>query len=1383
MATRRRVVEQHEDWLTLAEPEAPWFSVPALKRAFPNGLDPVAPEIRAEHKARWYGGDELMAARTATDRSDYVDWLLGDVLGWRDDYRHGDRLPADLAIGVTRHDVTIAPTGAYAPSRSRPLGLFDDLDPDLPDDDVVSAPVVLVYVLPAGIDPRQRPAGDTWPATWVQRVALSCRHHGVPLGLITDGDHLTLVHAANGQATGWGSWRASEFATEAVLLDSFVSMLHARRFTACPDADMPAALLVESAASQLEVTNQLGNQVRRAVELLINAISRANVDRGGQLLNGVPPHQVYEAAVTAMMRLVFLLVAEENRLLPVDNAHYQRLYAVRTLRESLEQERFENPEALETRTTAWHRLLATSRAVHSGVHHDDLAVPAYGGALFDPDRHGFLEGRAVGESWRTAVSAPIPVTDLDVLAILDALLVLRLSANDTQRLSYRNVDVEQIGHIYERLLDHDAVLADRVVLGLRGRPGEEPEVALADLEAKQLDGAAKLVAFLSDDKGKHGGCYVGTKNQVSKLLAAPVDGQVRAALVQACRGDQTLAMRVEPFANLLRLDLRDRPTVFTPGTVYVTETGSRRDSGTAYTTKELADEVAEHALAPLCYAPGPQDTPDTNQWRIRPSAELLELKVCDPAVGSGAILVAACRYLAERLVEAWRAEGDPRALTTATAADDPNRVDVVVDARRLVAEHCCYGVDRNPMAVEMAKLSMWLTTVAKDRPFTFLDHALKAGDTLLGIWSFDQLRYLHYDPAAGRNRTVPIADWTGGADALYAIERLLDEALALRAELRTIGSSAPEKIERKQLLLVDSEQRLAMLRPIADVLAGAALSTAGERDPTAALTARVDVDAEVIAHLVEALGTRDEADAIDGARRRAHLRLEAGRPDGAPERRPLHWPIEFAEVFAEGRAGFDAIVGNPPFVGGQKISGSAGADYRNHAVAWLAGGKTGSADLVAYFFLAATKLSRSLGLLATNTISQGDSSEVGLAQLIDRGWTIHRAVSSTTWPGDATLEIAKVWAIRSPWAGEHDLDGRAVVGIDEMLYPVARSGWRKQKLVANAGQSFQGSIVLGMGFTMGPEDAQRLIDKDPRNADVLFPYLGGEDLNQHPTQTAPRWVINFFDWPEERARQYPDCFAIVEEMVKPERQRRKPDGSYALRKPLPERYWHHAEKRPALYRTIARLERVLAIARHSKSVAPLFVAAGQVLSEATVVFAYDDDFHFGVLSSGFHFRWATRYASSIRTDTRYTPSDVFETFPQPREDDATRAAGKLLDEHRRELMVGRWLGLTDVYNLVHDVGTEDGDIVRLRELHVDLDHAVRDAYGWKDLPLDHGFHPVRGQGERFTFSPEAADEVLDRLLELNRDRYQAEADAGGKGSARSKRGKRQDEASAPTLFG
>ena len=133
----------------------------------------------------------------------------------------------------------------------------------------------------------------------------------------------------------------------------------------------------------------------------------------------------------------------------------------------------------------------------------------------------------------------------------------------------------------------------------------------------------------------------------------------------------------------------------------------------------------------------------------------------------------------------------------------------------------------------------------------------------------------------------------------------------------------------------------------------------------------------------------------------------------------------------------------------------------------------------------------------------------------------------------------------------------------------------------------------------------------------------------------------------------------------------------------------------------------------------------------------------------------------------YTPTDVFETFPQPPYSTEVESAGKALDEFRSQLMIERGLGLTSVYNLVHDPDVrpdeddEDGeDIERLRDLHVKLDVAVRDAYGWSDLDLGHGFHDVRGQGVRFTFSSSAADEVLDRLLELNKQRYEAEVAAG-----------------------
>ena len=391
MATSRRVAEQHEDWLNLADAEEPWFSLPVLNRALPSGLDRAPPEVRAEHKVRWYGEENTTGARVTEHRTDYLDWLLKEVLEWGENYLAGERLPPEFRPGVTSHDVTVVPTGVYRPEDTKPVGLFGEDTPDrVTNGSEGNGTRVLVFTLPSDTDPRARASGDGWSAAWVQRAAFSCRHHHVPLALVTDGDHLTLVHAPEKGITGWGTWRASEFATEPVLLDSFWSMLRSWRFMGAAHRDTPEKLLEESASSQAEVTNQLGMQVRKATELLVNAISRANQNRQATLLAGIEPHEVYEAAVTVMMRIVFLLVAEENDLLPIDDRLYQELYSVRTLRESLEEEHFENPEALENRATAWHRLLATSRAVHSGVHHDELSIAAYGGSLFDPDRFPFL---------------------------------------------------------------------------------------------------------------------------------------------------------------------------------------------------------------------------------------------------------------------------------------------------------------------------------------------------------------------------------------------------------------------------------------------------------------------------------------------------------------------------------------------------------------------------------------------------------------------------------------------------------------------------------------------------------------------------------------------------------------------------------------------------------------------------------------------------------------------------------------------------------------------------------------------------------------------------------------------------------------------------------
>ena len=317
------------------------------------------------------------------------------------------------------------------------------------------------------------------------------------------------------------------------------------------------------------------------------------------------------------------------------------------------------------------------------------------------------------------------VDDATTRQVLD--LLQRLKG---ERLSYRTLTVEQIGHVYESLLDHSAVRVPdgEVVLGLCGKLGIEPEVSLAELE--QHDEAGQLASWLAEKHDPASGKDKEAKWQA--LLDGKPKPRVSATLARACHGEVDVLARVERFAGILRADSRGMALVFFAGDVYVTETAQRRDSGAAYTSADFAADIAQHALEHLVYQPGPHNEADPSKWQIKQPAEILALRVCDPAVGSGAILVAAVRYLADRLVEARRHYGELSDRDLATAADDPETTDVHVQACRDVVAQCVYAVDQDPMAVEMAKLSLWLITMAQGRPFTFLDHAIKCGDSLVG---------------------------------------------------------------------------------------------------------------------------------------------------------------------------------------------------------------------------------------------------------------------------------------------------------------------------------------------------------------------------------------------------------------------------------------------------------------------------------------------------------------------------------------------------------------------------------------------------------------------------------------------------------------------------
>jgi hypothetical protein len=1339
---------QHHDWLSLVEISGPFLAVPVLKEAFPQGLEELDGGKRKRLRQaydEWRDALEVDDPRFADLHAAWIDEVLSRGLELDEDsrgevLRRKDWCAAHLNVALPEHGISLSPDFAVVGNGDAPLML------------------VQAYGQDVDLDATQKL--DGWASTAAERMVTLCRAMGCRLGLVTNGERWMLADAPVGAVTTYASWYARIWSQEPATLQAFVHLLGIRRFFVAESERLPA-LFDRSLKFQDEVTDALGEQVRRAVEVLIQSLDKADQDRDRELLRGVKEIELYEAALTVMMRLVFLLSAEERGLLLLGDERYEANYALSTLRMQL---RAESDEILERRWDAWSRLLAVFRAVYGGIEHENLRLPALGGSLFDPDRFPFLEGRARGSDWRTDVAKPLPIDNRTVLLLLEAIQQFQ-----GRTLSYRALDVEQIGYVYEGLLERTVKRTAEVTLELDAtRSAQSPWVTLAELESARLDGADHLAELLQQRSGS-------SASRVRNDLARPVDDALADRILTACHGDTALRDRIKPFGHMVRTDPWGYPLVYPAGAFIVTTGSDRRETGTHYTPKSLTEAIVAETLTPIAYV-GPAEGTPRAEWALRSPAELLDLKICDPAMGSGAFLVQACRWQADRLVEAW-AQAEAQGHTVgmdgrvehADASIDPLPREIearTIVARRLIAERCLYGVDLNPLAVELAKLSIWLVTLAKGRPFGFLDHNLRCGDSLLGIHRLDQLTQLSMNPT-GQSQLRLFGQ---------NVELAVREAIELRSRLREMPIRDIRDVEAMAHLDADARRRLEVPECIADAFFGEVFAWGSSTALENALASLTIQAGQAIA------GDRD---VLASMRRRAVAVLSTNLPADKPARRPFHWPLEFPEVFARERGGFDGMVGNPPFLGGQRITGVAGTAFRDWLVANIADGRRGSADLVAYFFLRAWSLLREsggLGLLAVNTIAEGDTRQVGLEAMVGAGAVIHAAYPNEPWPGKAAVVTSRVHVHKGEWRGERSLLGRPATFISAFLSD--REEWSPKRLKANEGIAYQGSIVLGMGFVLSPDEAQRMQDADPKNADVIFPYINGDDLNSDPEQRPSRWVINFWDWPEERAQEYELPWRWIEERVKPERQRRNERGEFVLRKPLPERWWQFGEKRPGLYHAIGRgrdferhpegwsskntpKDRVMVCSEVTKHLSYVLVPNEYVISDRADVFSNEE--LFVVCQSSLHEVWARLYSSRLETRLKYSIGNAFETFAFPgRPLNELQEQGAHLHRLRAELMADNGIGLTKLYNHFHTDTERDSRIERLRALQREMDAAVARAYGWDDLDLEHGFREVPYLPEndrvRFTISETARVEVLRRLSELNRQRYEEEVAQGLHGS-------------------
>ncbi len=995
----------HREWLGFVRPTGLVVSGPALVRAGAI-LDPR--DAEGQRLLRSCLGSAGAPVGTVRERAaspydttgEGTDLRIGDfrafastVLGWRFSPRGyaGTRefpIPAELEVPLVDAGETLRPDFAVR-----------EMDPS------EGAPSwqLLVRVLEPGEEfDREARGGGRLELSPQSRMERLLRETGVPAGLLVDARALRLVSAPRGESSGWLDFRLADMLQTAgrPICNAMRLLLSEQRLLAVPRHQRLAALLAESRKFQNEVSEKLAEQVLHALYELLRGFQAAHDASKGELLREVlaeHPDEVYRALLTVILRLVFLLYAEERDLLPEDET-FLRYYSLAGLHERLREDAALHPDTMDQRYGAWAQLVALFRMVHDGAAAPGMRLPPRHGVLFDPDRFKFLEGRRAGGARQIheRIEPPL-VPDGTMYRALEKLLVL-----DGDRISYRALDVEQIGSVYETMM------------GFRLETATGRSVAIKSQKKQGAPAAVDLEALLEEPGANRA-------KKIQERADRKLTDKAKAAVAAAKTLEDLHA------ALLLVIDQAATPDLVPPNAMVLQPSEERRRSGSHYTPRELTEPIVRTTLEPILArlrsAEGKPPRPD----------QLLDLKVCDPAMGSGAFLVEACRYLGDALVESWRVHGG--------RPEIPPDEDDAVFARRLVAQRCLYGVDRNPVAVDLAKMSLWLITLAKDHALTFVDHALRHGDSLVGL-SSKQLESFHWAADA--------PEFQAGFEVVHAREHLA-KVSELRRKIREADESVSDR-ERHEIW-DEAQFELGKVRLLGDLAVAAFFAGEKTKDREARRSefARAIVNGEAEQHR----GWLEE------------------RRHADPPLAPFHWEIEFPEVFEREKPGFDAFVGNPPFAGKNSVAAGNVPHYPD----WLKESHEeshGNADLVAHFFRRAFDLLReggAFGLIATNTIAQGDTRASGLRWICTHGGEIFAVRKRVKWPGMAAVVVSVVHVMSGRVGGPKHLDDRKVERITAFLFH--RGGHDDPAiLAANTGKSFQGSIVLGMGFTFDDTDTK-----------------------------------------------------------------------------------------------------------------------------------------------------------------------------------------------------------------------------------------------------------------------------------------------------------------------
>ncbi|EDY84236.1 hypothetical protein VDG1235_3867 [Verrucomicrobiia bacterium DG1235] len=819
------------------------------------------------------------------------------------------------------------------------------------------------------------------------------------------------------------------------------------------------------------------------------------------------------------------------------------------------------------------------------------------------------------------------------------------------------------------------------------------------------------------------------------------------------------ALNVEEFGSVYEGLLEYDAKLTEPATgkfeFHLVEGEDRSSSGSHYTPDELVQPLLKHSIDYLIA---------DKLKEADPQAALLSLRVADIACGSGHILLAAARRIGMELATLRTGEDQPSPTAMRAAVRD-------------VIQNCIYGVDLNPLAVELCKVALWLEAHVPGQPLNFLDHHIKCGNAIVGFVNQQELEkgipMEAFKTLPGDDKEVAAAlrkrNKEGRAEDRRQVkmelspetQKKLDEIRQRWQVLSGLPETTPTEIEekRKQFRQYSASEDAFLLQQIAAIPIAQFYQPKTLENKTCVITEQ-DYRKYLTGHQTPQGQSTASAWAI------------------AHRKKFFHWFLEFPHIMRNG--GFDCVLGNPPYLGGQALSGTYGHDFCQY-VKWEYA-PTGLSDLIAFFVRRINKIINTNGFAAfitTNSIKDGDVRKDGLERVLERGSSINFAVRGIKWPGTANLVVSLLSIFKGQWTGKYSLDSKTVTTISSFLDDSIEAPEPKN-LLANSGYLMNASEWNGDGFIVEPEKANSLIKEDPSNSKCVRPIINGDTLNSAPDQKPDRYAIYFGTSSYDEIKHHTGPLSWLEQTVKPYRSKSKV-------KKLREDWWIFKRPTIDLYDKLKSLKFCFALSRHTKHLGFSKMPTDFMFSEAIKVFVSDRWDHFSIVQSTIHEIWARKYSGALKQDLRYSPSSCFDTFPFPHGigeamDISLSEIGEEYHRQRKGLMTDLQIGLTKTYNLFHDpnlsaekIGKVYGvdqetsisgykDILELRRTHANMDQLVCAAYGWDKRLLEHEFQEVDFLPEndriRYTIHTDVRKEILDRLLTLNHERHAEEKAAG-----------------------